>query len=43
MATAHTKLQAEINGKAVMIKAGCQQQLNELKANIGEALKEMKG
>ena len=26
-----------------MIKAGCQQQLNELKTSIGEALKEMNG
>ena len=25
----------EINGKSVMIKAKCQQQLNELKASIG--------
>ena len=42
VATARTKLQAEIKGKSVMIKAECQQQLNELKASIGEALKEMK-
>ena len=38
VAMARTLLQAEINGKAVMIKAGCQQQLNELKESIGEAL-----
>ena len=43
VAAARTKLQAKINGKSVMIQAGCQQQLNELKASIGEALKEMKG
>ena len=43
VAAARTKLQAKINGKAVMVQAGCQQQLNELKASIGEALKEMKG
>ena len=43
VAAARTKLHAEINGKAVTIKAGCQQQLNELKASIGAALQEMKG
>ena len=43
MAAACTKLQAEINGKLVMIKAEVQQQLNELKASIGAALQEMKG
>ena len=43
MATARAKLQAEINGKIVMIKAEVQQQLNELKASIGDALKTMKG
>ena len=43
MATTRTSLQAEIKGKAVMIKARCQQQLNELKTSIGEALQEMKG
>ena len=42
MAAAHTKLQAKINGKLVMIKAECQQQLNELKSSIGAALQEMK-
>ena len=43
VATARTKLQAEINGESVMIKAEVQQQLNELKASIGAALQEMKG
>ena len=43
MAAARTKLHTEINRKAVMVQAGCQQQLNELKSSIGEALKEMKG
>ena len=43
VAAACTKLQAEINGKSVMIKAECQQQLNELKSSIGAALQEMKG
>ena len=43
VAAARTKLQAEINGKTVMIKAEVQQQLNELKASIGDALKMMKG
>ena len=43
VAAARTKLQAEINGKIVMIKAEVQQQLNELKASIGDALKTMKG
>ena len=43
MAAARTKLQAEINGKFVMIKAEVQLQLNELKSSIGEALKMMKG
>ena len=38
MPAARTHLQAETNGKAVMIKAGCQQQLNELKTSIGEVL-----
>ena len=43
IAATRTKLQAEINGKFVMIKAECQQQLNELKSSIGAALQEMKG
>ena len=43
MAAARTKLQADINGKPVMIKAEVQHQLNELKASIGDALKTMKG
>ena len=43
VAAVRTKLQAEINGKTVMIKAEVQQQLNELKASIGDALKTMKG
>ena len=43
VAATRTKLQAEINGKTVMIKAEVQQQLNELKASIGDALKTMKG
>ena len=43
MAVACTLLKAEINGKAVMIKAGCQQQLNELKESIWEALQAMRG
>ena len=38
VAIARTKLQAEINGKSIMFKAECQQQLNELKTNIGAAL-----
>ena len=38
MAAAHTKLQAKINGKSVMIKNKVQQQLNELTASIGAAL-----
>ena len=42
VAIAHTKLQVEINGKFVMIKAKVQLQLNELKASIGDALKTMK-
>ena len=43
IAVACTKLQTEINRKSVMIKAECQQQLNELKASIGVALQGMKG
>ena len=43
VAATRTKLQAEINGKTVMIKAKVQQQLNEQKASIGDALKTMKG
>ena len=43
VATTCTKLQAEINGKSVMIKAEIQQQLNELKASIGAALQKMRG
>ena len=42
VAASRTSLHAEINGKAVMIKAGGRQQLNELKASIGVALQEMK-
>ena len=42
-AATRTKLQAKIKGKTVMIKAEVQQQLNELKASIGDALKTMKG
>ena len=33
--TAHTKLQTDIKGKAMMLKARCQQQLNELQAALG--------
>ena len=43
MVVARNKLLAEINGKSVMIKAEVQQQLNELKSRIGDALKMMKG
>ena len=42
MATARTKLQAEINGGMVMIKAEVQQQLNELKTSTGATLQAMK-
>ena len=38
VATARTKLWAEINGGMVMIKAEVQQQLNELKSSIGAML-----
>ena len=38
-----TILQAEINGKTVMIKAELQQQLNAVKESIGESLQAMKG
>ena len=42
VATTRTKLQIKINGESMMIKAECQQQLNELKSSIGAALQEMK-
>ena len=42
MTVARIHLQAKINGKAVMIKAKCQQQLNELKESVGEALQAMR-
>ena len=43
MAVAHTKLQAEINRKMIMVKAEFQKYLNELKTSIGESLQAMKG
>ena len=39
---ARTRLLAKISGRVVMVKAGFQQQFNELKSSIGATLQEVK-